>query len=119
MNTWTRADGRAADSGSRIGVHDNFFDLGGNSLLLIEAQNAVNRAFGCELPVVDLFAHPTVQDLAHHLAALTGPDASPTTESQTPPAAGNDPSGLDRAKERAQKQRAARALRTARHGKDR
>ncbi|MFI8193335.1 amino acid adenylation domain-containing protein [Streptomyces sp. NPDC085946] len=107
----------------RVGRDDNFFDLGGNSLLLVAAQSAVDRAFGIELPVVDLFAHPTVRDLARHLAALTGPQtaaAEPPADPRTPPeSAGTGPSGLDRAKERAQRQRAARARRSARHGKDR
>ncbi|MFE0450385.1 amino acid adenylation domain-containing protein [Streptomyces sp. NPDC058914] len=104
----------------RVGRDDNFFDLGGNSLLLVTAQTAVNRAFGTDLSVVDLFAHPTVRDLARHLsergaatpAAATAP--SPGHASAEPPR-----SGLDRAKEQAQRQRAARARRTARHGKDR
>ncbi|GGS45380.1 non-ribosomal peptide synthetase [Streptomyces griseoviridis] len=104
----------------RVGRDENFFDLGGNSLLLVTAQSAVNRAFGTALTVVDLFAHPTVRDLARHLAALGartpgaadggGPGPS------SPP---REPSGLDRAKEQAQRLRAARARRTARHGKDR
>ncbi|MEU0052605.1 amino acid adenylation domain-containing protein [Streptomyces sp. NPDC006309] len=107
----------------RVGRDENFFDLGGNSLLLVAAQSAVNQAFGCELPVVDLFAHPTVRDLAHHLSALTAPeaaDAPPAPDPQAPPeAAGTGPNSLDRAKERAQRQRAARTRRTARQGKDR
>ncbi|MEU0337023.1 amino acid adenylation domain-containing protein [Streptomyces sp. NPDC006193] len=105
----------------RVGRDENFFDLGGNSLLLVAAQTAVNRAFGCELPVVDLFAHPTVRDLARHLAARTGPEtgAAPAADPQAPPQPdGTGPSALDRAKERAQRQRAARARRSARHGKD-
>jgi acyl carrier protein len=110
----------------RVGLDENFFDLGGNSLLLVAAQSAVNRAFGCELPVVDLFAHPTVRDLARHLSTRTGPEAPgttgapPTADPQAPPrGAGTGPSGLDHARERAQRQRAARARRSARHGKDR
>ncbi|MEU0007935.1 amino acid adenylation domain-containing protein [Streptomyces sp. NPDC006314] len=107
----------------RVGRDENFFDLGGNSLLLIAAQSAVNQAFGRELPVVDLFAHPTVRDLARHLAALTGPqtvgDPRAADPETSPQRAGTPPSGLDRAKEQAQRQRAARARRSARHGKDR
>ncbi|MGW8063944.1 amino acid adenylation domain-containing protein [Streptomyces ziwulingensis] len=104
----------------RVGRDDNFFDLGGNSLLLVTAQTAVNRAFGTDLSVVDLFAHPTVRDLARRLTAHTGAGAttaaapSPQHESAEPP-----PSGLDRAREQARRQRAARASRSARHGKDR
>ncbi|KAF3464231.1 non-ribosomal peptide synthetase [Streptomyces sp. Tu 3180] len=116
----------------RVGRDENFFDLGGNSLLLVTAQSAVNSAFGADLSVVDLFAHPTVRDLARHLAARTGPgttsgpepapDAPVARRSDDPApprSAGSAPSGLDRAKERAQRQRAARARRTARHERGR
>ncbi|OSC55941.1 hypothetical protein B5181_35240, partial [Streptomyces sp. 4F] len=64
--------------------------------------------------VVDLFAHPTVRDLARHLSATRA--GSPTVAEQP---ARQETGGLDRAKEQAQRQRAARARRTARHGKDR
>uniref|UniRef100_UPI002A80971A non-ribosomal peptide synthetase n=1 Tax=Streptomyces sp. CRN 30 TaxID=3075613 RepID=UPI002A80971A len=102
----------------RVGRDDNFFDLGGNSLLLVSAQTAIEKAFGRELPVVDLFAHPTVRDLARHLTTLTGPGtaAEPPARNDTEESA---PDGLRRAREQAQRQRAARARRSARHGKDR
>ncbi|MGA5028621.1 SDR family NAD(P)-dependent oxidoreductase, partial [Streptomyces griseoincarnatus] len=99
----------------RVGLDDNFFDLGGNSLLLVTAQTAVNRAFDSEVSVVDLFAHPTVRDLARHLSA-TGAGTMPDTEVPSRPETGGD---LDRAREQARRQRAARARRTARQGKDR
>ncbi|MFJ8194667.1 amino acid adenylation domain-containing protein [Streptomyces sp. NPDC096094] len=97
----------------RVGRDDNFFDLGGNSLLLVGAQTAVNQAFGAELTVVDLFAHPTVRDLARHLADRT-PGRTAHDEG-----AGEPPNGLDRARDQAQRQRAARARRSPRHGKGR
>nr|WP_245873205.1 non-ribosomal peptide synthetase [Streptomyces phaeoluteigriseus] len=115
----------------RVGRDENFFDLGGNSLLLVTAQGAVNSAFDADLSVVDLFAHPTVRDLARHLSTRTGTrwagKPSPQRESAeqrtadpaAPRSAEAAPTGLDRAKEQAQRQRAARARRTARHGKDR
>ncbi|MET8170066.1 amino acid adenylation domain-containing protein [Streptomyces sp. NPDC005329] len=97
----------------RVGRDENFFDLGGNSLLLVGAQSAVNQEFGCELTVVDLFAHPTVRDLARHLVDRTPAPGTPTDGAADPPSA------LDRAKEQAQRQRAARARRSAGHGKGR
>ncbi|MEW1871965.1 amino acid adenylation domain-containing protein [Streptomyces caelestis] len=101
----------------RVGRDENFFDLGGNSLLLVTARTAVNRAFGTDLPVVDLFAHPTVRDLARHLSARAG---ATTAVGQAPRRESEPPSGgLDRAKDQAQRQRAARARRSARHGRDR
>jgi hypothetical protein len=58
--------------------------------------------------------HPTVRDLARHLSAAGA--GSPAVAEQPPR---QEPGGLDRAKEQAQRQRAARSRRTARHGKDR
>ncbi|XXX82539.1 amino acid adenylation domain-containing protein [Sorangium sp. So ce134] len=51
----------------RIGVHDNFFDLGGHSLLLAEVRGALERAFQREVSITDLFRYPTVRALAAYL----------------------------------------------------
>ncbi len=51
----------------RVGVHDNFFDLGGHSLLLVEVHRQLVEAVGPKVSVVDLFAYPTVEQLARHL----------------------------------------------------
>nr|WSZ13540.1 amino acid adenylation domain-containing protein [Streptomyces canus] len=96
----------------RVGRDDNFFDLGGNSLLLVGAQAALNKELGCELDVVDLFAHPTVRALARHLAESGV--ASGDVEAAPAP---DRPTGLDRAKQQAQRQRAARGSRRSVHGR--
>ncbi|WP_329216673.1 amino acid adenylation domain-containing protein [Streptomyces sp. NBC_01485] len=99
----------------RVGRDDNFFGLGGNSLLLVGAQAAINKELGCELSVVDLFAHPTVRALARHLAE----SGAGATEVEAAPEPGR-PTGLDRARQQAQRQRAARgARRSVRDRKDR
>jgi amino acid adenylation domain-containing protein len=51
----------------RVGLHDNFFDLGGHSLLIVRAHQRLKDALGREIPVVDLFRFPTVAALARHL----------------------------------------------------
>ncbi|WP_405734764.1 amino acid adenylation domain-containing protein [Streptomyces sp. NBC_01537] len=51
----------------RIGVHDDFFALGGNSLLAFQVIARVNEAFGTGLPLQPLFADPTVAGLARHV----------------------------------------------------
>ncbi|MFJ8923571.1 amino acid adenylation domain-containing protein [Streptomyces sp. NPDC102415] len=51
-----------------IGSDDNFFDLGGHSLLIVRVQARLAEALGRDIPVVDLFGHPTVRTLARHLA---------------------------------------------------
>jgi hypothetical protein len=99
----------------RVGRDDNFFGLGGNSLLLVGAQTAINKELGCELGVVDLFTHPTVRALARHLAD-SGVGAAEAEQATAPEA----PTGLGRARQQAQRQRAARgARRSVRERKDR
>lgn len=51
-----------------FGVEEDFFDLGGGSLLLLRTLGPVRAAMavGAELSVVDLFSHPTIRTLANH-----------------------------------------------------
>jgi len=52
---------------SPIDVDDDFFMLGGNSLLAIELVAEVNRTFGKTLPVSSLFQDPTIRSMAKRL----------------------------------------------------
>jgi len=52
----------------QVGIHDNFFDLGGNSLLIVKVHSRLRAAFaGHGLMVVDLFRYPTISILAEYL----------------------------------------------------
>ena len=51
-----------------VGIHDNFFDLGGNSLLLIQVHKKLIASFGTGLPTVTLFQYPTIYALTQHLS---------------------------------------------------
>ncbi len=53
---------------SDIGREDNFFDLGGHSMLMIRVQQRLQAEFRREIPLVDLFQHSTVEALAGHLS---------------------------------------------------
>jgi amino acid adenylation domain-containing protein len=53
----------------QVGVHDNFFDLGGHSLLLVKLQECIEQHLNRRLEIVDLFQYPTIETLAHHLTS--------------------------------------------------
>jgi hypothetical protein len=50
-----------------VGLHDNFFDLGGNSMHIVQVQSKIREILNRDLPVVELFKYPTVGLLAKHL----------------------------------------------------
>lgn len=50
-----------------IGVNDNFFDLGGHSLLVVQLQNRLRQNFNREISLVELFQRPTVASIAGFL----------------------------------------------------
>jgi len=52
----------------QVGIHDNFFDLGGNSLLVVQVQNGLRNRLNREIPLLDFFQRPTVSGLAEKLA---------------------------------------------------
>jgi acyl carrier protein len=51
----------------QVGIHDSFFDLGGDSITAIHVMLQVSRAFGVQLPPMALFAKPTIAGLASHI----------------------------------------------------
>jgi acyl carrier protein len=48
----------------RVGIHDSFFELGGESILAIKLISRINKDFDIELPVRALFEQPTIARLA-------------------------------------------------------
>jgi amino acid adenylation domain-containing protein len=48
----------------KVGTHQNFFDLGGHSLMATQLISRVRSCFGVELALWDFFAAPTIQNLA-------------------------------------------------------
>lgn len=52
-----------------VGFHDNFFDLGGHSLLLPKVLTKVRGIASRDVSMVDLFRYPTVRALAAYIAA--------------------------------------------------
>jgi len=79
-----------------VGREDNFFDLGGTSLQLIQVHATIRNMFGSDLTVVELFQYPRIRALASALARKN---------SVAPVGATGSLSALDRA----ERQRAALA----------
>ncbi|MDF5723140.1 MAG: amino acid adenylation domain-containing protein [Rhizonema sp. PD37] len=52
----------------QVGVHDSFFELGGNSLLATQMLSQVREKFQLEMPLLALFQAPTVAGLATAIA---------------------------------------------------
>ena len=48
----------------RVGIHDNFFDLGGDSLLVVQVMARLRHAFSIELPLRAMFDTASASDLA-------------------------------------------------------
>lgn len=73
-----------------VGINDNFFDIGGHSLLLAQVHSSLKEKVGEGLTIIDLFKYPTVKSLAKYLSRQENK---------------NNPS--NQVKERAEKQREA------------
>jgi non-ribosomal peptide synthase domain TIGR01720/amino acid adenylation domain len=60
----------------RVSVEENFFDLGGHSLLLLQMHRALQEKLYPDLSVVTLFENPTVRSLARYMDDSTLPRSS-------------------------------------------
>jgi aryl carrier-like protein len=84
----------------QVGIQDDFFELGGDSLLLMQVHKQLQGIFGSDLAVVELYNHPTIEKLSAWLDSRKGADgeAAPDTT-------------LDEVSDRIAKQKAARRRR--------
>jgi hypothetical protein len=53
----------------QVGVHDNFFDIGGHSLLLVRVHSRLKQLWTTAVTLVDLYRLPTVSALAKAITA--------------------------------------------------
>jgi amino acid adenylation domain-containing protein len=70
----------------RVGLHDNFFSLGGHSLLVLQLVTCMEESLKVEIPVRVLFEAPTVAEIAKYIAGSNGkrPQSSPVVVSMQP-----------------------------------
>ena len=56
-------------SREKVGVHDNFFDIGGFSLLMAKVQNKLQKDLNKPISMVTLFQYPTIGSLCNYLCS--------------------------------------------------
>jgi len=61
----------------RVGIDDNFFEVGGSSLLLVQIHARLREALGREVTMVQLFRHPTIRVLARFVSGADGEAREP------------------------------------------
>ncbi|MEU6670087.1 amino acid adenylation domain-containing protein [Streptomyces sp. NPDC046727] len=88
--------------GAAVGRHTNFFEAGGDSLRAARLQLELNRLLNRQIPLVDVFARPTIAQFAAGLDA-----------------AGAAPSGKDSGEPRGERRRAAMRVRAQARGRTR
>ncbi|MDM5179169.1 amino acid adenylation domain-containing protein [Massilia sp. DJPM01] len=71
-DVWSRVLGVAPE---RIGVHDDFFSLGGDSMRAMALAHAATSAFDCDVSVATIFQATTVASQARHIAQAAGQGA--------------------------------------------
>ncbi|WP_437572918.1 amino acid adenylation domain-containing protein [Sorangium sp. So ce542] len=90
-----------------VGRDDKFFELGGDSLLLVGVARAIRERLGYDVALVHLFEHPTVARQAAYLRTLASRAPRPAGGGAGEPAAPRtaEDARLDAVAERAQRQR--------------
>ena len=74
-----------------VGVDDNFFDLGGTSLGLMEVHASIRRSLASDLTIVEMFQYPRISALAERMrrgaSSVRAPLLAPTERARRAQAA--------------------------------
>ena len=68
-----------------IGLDDNFFDLGGKSILMPRIVIQLSKMYAMKISIVDMFQHPTVRMMARHIDQTRQPGQAETRAGQILP----------------------------------
>ena len=66
----------------QVSIHDNFFMLGGHSLLGTQLISQIRGAFGVELALLTLFESPTIEQLSLEIERLVIAQVEAMTEEE-------------------------------------
>ena len=54
----------------KVGIHHNFFDLGGHSLLMVQVHSKLYQILNRDISIVEMFQYPTISTLAKHFSQV-------------------------------------------------
>ena len=78
----------------KLGIRDNFFDLGGHSLQVTQAISRIRRAFQVQIPLARFYQMPTVEGLALEVVDILAKAKSTTDMHVVPAQASSETSSL-------------------------
>jgi aryl carrier-like protein len=67
---------------SSVSIDDNFFDVGGDSVTIVQVYNSLKKKIDTDFTVVDLFQYPTIRAFSEHLKESKGGDQAPASDVQ-------------------------------------
>lgn len=76
----------------KVGIKDNFFELGGSSLLSLQLVNRLRHEHEIDLPIVDFFEHPVIEEIRELLEGGQAAAQEATAEQASTVSTG-EPSG--------------------------
>ena len=71
---------------SPIGIHDNFFEIGGHSTMAVQLFSKIFKTFELNLSLATLITDPTIEALGKTIAAQKGLNGDPAQENENQPA---------------------------------
>ena len=85
----------------KLGINDNFFEIGGHSLLMVKIHSQLREIFKADVSILEMFRYPTISSLSQYLIILQKQTTSSSykTDIQT----GNIEAGKAQQKKRLQK----------------
>lgn len=96
----------------RVSIRSNFFDLGGNSLMLEQLHVKLREKLGYEEQITTLFQYPTIEQLAEYLQSSTARQTPIENTSQGPGERSTAAATVD-IRDKARRRRAALGLRSS------